>query len=234
MKIVKYLALVVVVINIHSCTDVLLPDLESVEVEIVNPTTVDTTNSAVIHYWWKEVVEAKQYRLQIVSPSYGSLSKVNVDTTTSELSMLVSTLPKGDYEWTIRAVNSISETENPKIHKLYIEEAIDLTSFKVKLTNPLESATLKNPTLNLRWDGHSSVDQYTVKLYRVANTEEVFVKDIDVSSNANPAYGYMDTVLNDLAIKEYQWRVEARNSTTEAIDSDWGYFKLDTTNTNNP
>ncbi len=233
MRLLFRIMLVIVGLGVMSCSDILIKDLEDTQVEIVTPAHIDTTSAAAINFWWKEVDEATGYRLQIVSPNYDNVVNLELDTTISDLSTTVSTLGPGDYEWTLRAVNSVSETENPTIHQLYVDEATDISSVKIILNSPINEVQLAQPNIKFRWTGHNGVDEYTLQLSRVSPDQIILDTTLDVSANANPANGKLDVSLPYYEIRDYRWTVSGENLTSGTVtqETGYGYFSIDTTDT---
>lgn len=211
---------------LSSCDDVIVPELDDAHVEMITPLQDDSTNNAVITFWWKEIEEADRYRIQIVRPSFANVSEIEVDTFVTGLTFYTS-LESGDYEWVIRAVNSVSETENPIIYRMYVSQDIDLQDFKPELVYPTNSVGVQNNTsVNFRWDGHPSATSYEILLINnTDNLSDVITVPAQVSS---PENGLFDSTFSFSSNRNFTWSVRAFNSAGASLFSEEESFKVDT------
>lgn len=93
-----------------SCDDVLEKNIGKKAVILRAPQDNDTIVTGIISFWWDSLEGAREYELQIVSPSMASPDILVTDTVITKTLLKVS-LPEGKYEWCVKGVNTAYETE---------------------------------------------------------------------------------------------------------------------------
>jgi hypothetical protein len=93
-----------------SCDDLIEKDLEDKKVDIISPADSIETELTNITFLWEDVKGADSYELQVVTPSFENALTVVVDTTLTDNTFSYEFTP-GEYQWRIKAGNSVSFTE---------------------------------------------------------------------------------------------------------------------------
>jgi len=119
---VKVLITFVVLLFI-GCDDIFEADLSGEVVVIIAPKDELQTEIQSNTFWWDTVEGAEGYNLQIVSPSFDDILRLELDTSIA-INQFLYTLEPGDYQWRVCAFNYTSETAY-LMHTLTI---IDTTS----------------------------------------------------------------------------------------------------------
>lgn len=95
----------VVLAGMNSCEEVLERSLVDKKVELQAPVNNLVTTDSLHNFAWAEMEGATEYQLQVVSPRFDSITKVLIDTRLPEL-LYDEELPKGIYQWRVRAINN--------------------------------------------------------------------------------------------------------------------------------
>jgi len=85
-------------------------DLSNDIVKLLAPTNNTVLTSGEITFNWERVNNAGFYQLQIVTPTFESTNQIILDVTTS-VTDTIKVLEANEYEWRIKAFNSIYETK---------------------------------------------------------------------------------------------------------------------------
>jgi hypothetical protein len=110
---------IILVCFITSCDDIFLKDISEDEVNILCPAEgYSTTSSDSILFWWEGLDGATSYEIQIASPDFENTSRLEYDATLDAVKFKRG-IPKGGYQWRIRAINSGYESEYV-IRNLYV------------------------------------------------------------------------------------------------------------------
>lgn len=99
----------VLFVMVSGCDEIFLKDLGKKEITILAPPASYTTTTGEIQFWWDVLDGADGYDLQVVTPSFGNVAYIALDTTVTSNKLLFSFQP-GHYQWRVRAVNDISES----------------------------------------------------------------------------------------------------------------------------
>ena len=90
--------------QITACDDILEIDISNENVIIISPLNGTQLEQREIVFWWEKLEGALEYHISVVSPSFGSVSSVKLDSTINE-NLILLQLEPGVYEWRIRAKN---------------------------------------------------------------------------------------------------------------------------------
>lgn len=128
-------------------------NLTGTKVALLSPTDKSTLIDKKVTLWWNPLTGAEKYNLQIVSPSFTSPTKLIYDQWVTSNSLTVD-LEAGNYEWRVKAANSISETVFSQFAlSVYIN---DLSNQKVNLTKPLYGEQTNLSSMKFTWEKLSS------------------------------------------------------------------------------
>lgn len=199
-------------------------DISGETVTIIAPLEGATLTFGDINFTWEEVEFAEDYQLQIATPNFTSPTQVVVDeilsgTTSTQI------LEDGTYEWRVKARNSESQTPYTTVgFTVAIDDDTDISNQTVQLIAPSDGSVLDFQEVNFTWQG-------------VTNATEYFI-ELATPNFTNPAQSFQNTVsstsfmhiLND---GDYEWRVQARNSSSQTPFSNINAFTV-ATQTNFP
>lgn len=189
--------LITLIIGI-SCEDILVRDISKRTVNILSPTDNYVTNTLTQTFWWDEVKDAEQYRLQIVWPSFSSIQTLILDTLLTSNKFTFSLPRPGSYEWRVKAINNGSET-NYFSHKLTVDSTLDLSTQVVVLFQPSDNFVSNGATFSFKWN---SLYNATAYRFGISNSITGLVIDTTVTTN------YLSLSLDT---GEFIWKVRAEN-----------------------
>jgi len=134
-------------------------DLSGTKVSLLSPTDKSTIVDKKITLWWNQVTGAEKYNLQIVSPSFANPTKLIYDQWIATNSF-VTELDAGNYEWRVKASNSISETAFSTYSlSIYVN---DLSKQKVSLLKPIYAEQLNLSSIKFSWEKLSNNLNYNL------------------------------------------------------------------------
>ena len=194
----------VVLATLLSCEEVTNVDnIENDIVQILAPTNNAVLKDGDISFNWEFVAGADSYLLQIATPNFASANQVVLDSLVPA-NQFTQMLEANEYEWRVKAVNSVYETEyTSNIFKVLN----DISDETIQLTAPADAATLEPGTIAFDWDSVSGAENYNFQI-----TTSDFNSSTDV---------LVDTLLTatsfnqELMIGSYKWRVKAINALSE-------------------
>ena len=86
------------------------PDISESSVVLRSPVDNASIDSGSVVFLWDEVLNASQYRLQLVTPSFEAITSILTDTLTEELNFST-VLDSGQYQWRVQGINTASSTD---------------------------------------------------------------------------------------------------------------------------
>jgi hypothetical protein len=206
---------------ILSCKDVFERDLKKKDMVIYAPANELRSTISTITFWWNEIEGADGYNIQIVSPTFSSITKLVLDSNVSNNKFTFSLLP-GDYQWRVKAYNNSSETEY-LTYTLYIDSTANITQQTIILNSPADKDTTKSMSFTFKWNTIYNADDYRFEIW----TPNFSGTNVLSVSLATDSFKY---VLDEGA---YEWGVRGQNSTTNTQYSKRSIF-IDTTRPNTP
>ena len=106
----RFLYLNFIIIVSVSCEDIFEKDISNEKIIILAPCDSCEINSSDIVFLWELVDGAADYKIQIVSPCFEKAKTVIVDTVVNSEKIFLQ-VPNGDFEWRIKAQNSVFSTD---------------------------------------------------------------------------------------------------------------------------
>jgi hypothetical protein len=202
---------IAIIITITSCSDIFVKDISDSEVVLLAPHNNLETTLSTNTFWWDYVEDAEEYQLQVASPDFIQTERLILDTTIA-INQFLFNLNPNKYEWRVRALNSVYETDFT-VHSLVIDSTPDLTNETVILYTPLENDTSSSLTQNYYWS----------ELYNAENYNLVVLHE---------GVPILDTITTETSITleipdnqgSYSWKVNARNYISETSYSERNYF----------
>jgi len=95
-------------------------NLSGLNVNLQVPKDNDTVQAGTVKFWWDQLAGADNYELIIVTPTFDNVQNLifKQSLTTDEYDM---SLDSGKYQWSVKAVNSTSESTK-KVRTLYVSK----------------------------------------------------------------------------------------------------------------
>ncbi len=215
-----------VLLLVFGCTDVLEQDLDGDQVVLLAPADNLVTTEVSQVFWWEASDDVTGYRIRVVSPSFDSIARLVIDDQIEEGLTYETTLPAGDYQWTVVGTNSFSET-TPVIRNLTVldDSTQNLTAQTVLLVGPEEGQAQRDSTVSFLWQELEVASNYRVQIANPDFSNNSFiVEDVTVEG---------DNYTTTLPEGEYQWRVRGENDTSVTPYSTRSFF-IDSSNPTAP
>lgn len=205
------------------CTDVLEDDIEKDTVTLSTPQNGTEITSNIVHFEWKSLKGADDYRIQVYTPDQSMVLDSLVSTTHFDYA-----LTSGSYQWRVRGENFAYSSEFSLTSSFSVVQTDDLTQQQVIPTGPVNGLYTKSNTVTLNWQPVYAADNYYVQVYNVATGE---VTERPNLSSTSTSIG-SSVISGD---GEYQWKVKALNSqnNTETVFASRNFY-VDTAVPNTP
>ncbi len=190
----------IMLISAVSCThDFVEVDLRDKTLVLLSPPDNYITASNQVNFWWEELDGAAEYRLQVVDSSFTYINQLMLDTTVSSASYSVS-LPPGDYEWRVKALNGSSSTAFSIPRNLTVDTTSNISSQVIFLLSPAANYFTNNPTQTFSWSPLGSADDYRL---RILDQQSTVIADMILQE---------DTASYTFSPGTYTWQVRGQNS----------------------
>jgi len=188
---------IVILAGILSCDDLLEKDITGARIIINSPTDSFVTANYDVNFWWKEVPQAKIYRLQIVSPSFDNIQKFIVDTPIT-YNRIALQLQPGKYEWRIRAENGSSYTEYVT-RSFAVDSNSNLSGQSLYVNTPEDNYYINSETISFKWSEFPFATSYEINIIDVLGSSDETV--LTQTNQLTRTFGE----------GSYKWKVRAIN-----------------------
>jgi hypothetical protein len=196
-----------------SCSLIFEPDLSNKKVTLLAPADCTRTPTQTQTFWWDYVPDAEGYNLQIVSPTFDTITTLIADTNMTG-NKFVGTLYPGRYKWGVSAYNHNSSTDY-SVFTLIIDTTSSLTSQKVRLISPPNGTNTNILKILFHWETIPIATSYQIDIRDSTWTGQSVI---------NPTYTNYDTITFTLQEGSYIWGVRALNDNSFTIE--WMNFQL--------
>ena len=219
----NYLLLCTFFVLLLSCEDIIETDISNDEIMPVFPLQGDTVEGSTVQFLWNEIDGAEQYNLQVFDGVF-----IEVDTLIAGAPFTIN-LDASNYQWRLRGENDAYTTPYTFPIDFSTVTSIDLNNQIVMLNSPSNNLYTNNNSILFVWDVLEAATSYDFELLRIttSGSETIFIMN-DIADNT---LSLTNAVLNQDG--EYQWRVRAKNDTSETAYTSRTLF-LDTTVPNTP
>jgi hypothetical protein len=216
-----YLCLLISIsLCLSSCKDLIEPDISGRQITAEAPGDKLQTANYGVTFWWDDVDDALQYRLQVVSPKFDSIPALVLDTIVKTTKFTMNLSP-GNYQWHVRAENGSSKTAFSPAKSFTVLQS-SIKQQKVQLSSPANNFLTNQNSLSFSWSSLYGATQYHL--------------EIDTANFADEKNIYYDKTIPGQQInvtlskdQVYQWRVMAINDTAQAQWSSIYTFTYDHT-----
>lgn len=205
-------AILLLTIFTTSCRDFLVMNIEDKQVNVLAPANNAIISNGQVQFWWDTLRDATQYRLQIVSPSFDSITNVYADTLVTGTRFTIN-LQAGNYAWRIAGVNSAYMSKYVT-RNFQIDTGQTLTGKFIYIITPANNASLNNKNINFTWNSLNGATFYRIQI------DSNFTNKYEFTT-VNTNYGLS---LNEGA---WTWRVRAENASTISQYSTDASFTID-------
>lgn len=130
------------------CKEFIEPSIEKKNTVLLAPSNGTESSVYSQTFWWEELDNALQYRLQVVTPDFKNTSRLILDTiiTASKFNY---TLDPGNYEWWVRAENGSSQT--PYSKAAFIINPSSIEQQQVQLQSPANNLVTNQSSAVFKW-----------------------------------------------------------------------------------
>jgi len=201
---INYLLLLALLI-LASCDEFIDEDISDSVIEVIAPVDNLVTTKTTLTFWWNELDEAANYRLQIVSTNFDTILSIPLDTLLTSNKFEI-TLNPSRYQWRVKAINSAYETQW-FTRNLTIENVPDLSDQEVLLKSPSDQDVFGVTSIKFQW----------YKLPNATNYALIVKKNTWDGSLAFPMeFTTKDTITKTLAEGTYVWGVRGYNDNSQS------------------
>ncbi|MES2807019.1 MAG: hypothetical protein V4619_00230 [Bacteroidota bacterium] len=169
------------------------------------------STSYAINFWWDEMEDALTYHLQVVTPGFGSVAGLVLDTVV-KINRFTYTLKPGNYEWRVLAQNGSSQTPY-SAPKNFTVLTTSIGQQTVQLNSPANNFLTNQANTSLQWESLYAATKYNLQI----DTGNFSNENALVYNQTIPGQQINFTFIKDHA---YQWRVRAVNDTAKSLWSD--------------
>ncbi len=211
---------------LYSCSAIEATDISNNEINTIIPIEESILTSNIVNFKWSVIENADEYHIQVVSPSFDNSLEFALDSIISETSINFSLNPN-QYQWRVKALNNISETNYSSPINFQVDEVVQLTDQTVILNFPDDEVYLNSIQNNFTWENLAHSDYY---LYQLVKGNEFSNDVIEQNTTENNFYLLNTSQLDD---DVYTWKVKGINSFSETPFSFRKFF-FDTVIPNTP
>lgn len=179
-QMIRFLSLILLLSITWACSDFIEEDIEDDVLVLLGPGEGVSTETQSLTFWWDELKNATRYRLQIARPNFTAIEALELDTLITGNKFLHTLFPS-DFEWRVRAENSVYQT-GYTTRALSILVPTDIAKQKVILSSPAANAATNIKKLDFTWESLSIAQNYTFEIKK-ENWEGEGVEDAVVTEN---------------------------------------------------
>ncbi|MES2629007.1 MAG: hypothetical protein V4616_08560 [Bacteroidota bacterium] len=208
---------VLLMLLLGGCQDVFEKDISGLTVKMVSPGDSTHSGTAQVSFYWEAIDENSSYRLQIVTPNFGSPSRFILDTLVSGIRFEYS-LGQGTYQWRIRGENGSSYTAYTT-RTFTVDSITDLSKQVLVLRYPINNAWVNDSNVTLQWDKIDLATSYSLIVRKGTEKGNVVYSSNTITDNK---------AVVKLSEGDYYWEVRGSNKLTSTQLST-STFRLDLT-----
>lgn len=199
MKNAIIITIVIFALVLPACKkDFIVENIEDKTITINAPSNNLVTTGNKITFWWEELDGAEKYNIQVVKPTFTSITEIIADTNIIGTKYSL-TLQPGSYQWRIKATNAGGSTAY-QTYNLKVDTTSNLSSLTVSIINPIANFLTGNQKVNFSWNSLNTATSYQIVLMNSVNG---IIKD---TTTALTTYTY-----SFLSQGSYSWKVRALN-----------------------
>ncbi|MGE0567528.1 MAG: hypothetical protein AB7O73_06225, partial [Bacteroidia bacterium] len=193
-------------IVLYSCRkDFIVEDIKDKSITVIAPANNLTTTNNQVTFWWEELDGAEKYKIQVVKPSFTSVTQIIADTSLSGTKFSLSLQP-GSYQWRIQATNAGGSTDF-QTYNLIVDTTSNLSGLTVSTIDPVANYLTGNLRVEFSWNEINAADKYQIILLNSGNgtikdtTTTLTTYTYNFSSQG--AYSWKVRALNDFSISQF-------------------------------
>lgn len=175
-------------------------DISGEVVQIIAPVDGVVTSNPELTFSWEAVPFAENYKIQIATPNFENATQLLADealTTTS----YSHTLPDGEYQWRVKARNSVSETPYTTF-SLTVKSELPFPDREVIILAPEDDFITNEALVALQWEAVNDATHYRVQ---IIDTDDQSLVDEQTTTQKALVVNFPDGA--------FIWQVRAENNT---------------------
>jgi len=186
--------------------DFIVKDIKNKSIKVIAPKDDLKTTNNLITFWWEELDGAEKYNLQIVKPSFSSVTNIILDTNITSTKFSLSLNP-GNYQWRIRATNA-GGSNHFQTYNLMIDTTSDLSSIVPIPLLPLSGFNTYNPLINFSWSSVDEADYYKIEVnngsaFSATTTGTTYTYSLSALIGGNTVYTWRVKAFNEFSLSQY-------------------------------
>ena len=200
----KYIIVLTFLFSIFACSDIVEEDITKRSIQVLSPIDNYNAESTTVNFLWNYVEGADEYQVEIVRGGFNNVLSFAVDTFL-DINQFTYNFNPGEYQWSIRAVNSEYSTEY-FTRSFRVDSISNISQSSVLLSFPEQDEFYGDSSLTLSWQSVFSATSYIV-LVKNANNGNFVVMDTTTTN--------FYTTGNVLTNAPHEWQVKALNDQSE-------------------
>lgn len=222
-SIIYFVGLILLVVTGSSCEKIIAKDITNVTPILITPSLEDTLDTNPIHFKWEEVEGAENYRLEVVSPSFGSVHSFDVDSMITGTDFFID-LDSNEYEVRLTALNAGYTSVTTPARKFWLTSNSTSGTGGLVLTTPLNGAYVNDLfDGQFAWTTGSPVTSCEFSLRKGSS----FAAGVEIENLTNISSSLI-TYQGSLEEGEYHWGVIAHYTSGESTPYVVQNFFVDT------
>lgn len=208
-----------------SCSDIFEKNMEKETVQLLVPANGEVSYQLTNTFIWEEVDKVEYYNIEIVSPSFDSLSSIILDSNVTSV-YFVYTLSPGEYQWRVRAENSSSVSPYTTYSLTIGNDTLeDLSSKNVLILSPSNGLVTNQLSFSFSWYTTPYADDYRLEIATPDFNGTPLISPV-ITSETSYSYSFSEE-------GNYQWRVRAQNQLSNSLYTTYS-LTIDTTSPHVP
>jgi len=191
---------------LSSCSEFIEPSIKNKQLILNSPGQNFESNKYSQVFWWEKVENARNYHLQVVSPSFDSVGFLALDTIITG-NKFTFTLEPGTYQWRVRGENAGSTT--PYVTRSFIIHQSNIASQQVQVIAPIPSLVTNQKDITFKWYALYGSESYRLQI----DTNNFSDENKLVFNQLSPATQLTVSLPSD---QQYQWRLRAESDSAQS------------------
>lgn len=188
--------------TLWGCEEVIETDIEGKTVALISPGDSIVSKDLDQLFQWEALDGAREYRVQIGSPSLQKIDGFYLDTVIGR-NRLGLVLAPGEYQWRVQGLNAGYNSAFTS-RFLVIDSTAKLNSQAFNLLSPAQNAVTNNNTVLFRWENVPGATKYVFQFLNAPTFDTIvytnqFTKKLPAVTKS---YTWKVTALNTLSLKE--------------------------------
>lgn len=210
-KLPGLLVMVLQICTLSACHDFFEKNIEDNVVKMGSPTDGASSSIYLQKFIWAPINGAREYHIQLVTPSLDNLKQIILDTVTTSTSLSLTLVPN-KYQMAIYAQNAGYRSKTTTI-SFEISESYDLSPQEMNPTLPSNLSATNSSSITFRWDAITGAASYIFELFDANGKTQDGAVAVSGNTITIPS---SDNKIGQLTEQAYSWRIFARNEISDS------------------